>query len=97
MREEEAIESLSCLAYEEDVIYRAPIDCYHHPVNLLEYSVPGTSEWLPLLYAAASGSPQFSKPMGASCVFASNVKAILERRNMKALRIAGIPTVLLLS
>ena len=40
----EAIESLSCLAYEEYVIRRAPIDCYHHPVHLLEYSIPATSD-----------------------------------------------------
>jgi hypothetical protein len=30
--------------YKEYVIYRAPIDCYHHAVHLLECFIPATSD-----------------------------------------------------
>jgi len=36
--------SLQCFSYEEHVIYRASMDCYHHAVHLLEYSIPATSD-----------------------------------------------------
>jgi hypothetical protein len=37
-------ESLPCFDYKEYVIYRDPMDCYHHSVHLLESFIPATSD-----------------------------------------------------